>query len=261
MRIIRKISQVIGLAGASVLMPSIVRAAGASVPDRIDGFPIPKIVSDSVMVEIAGYIDRFGVIATTTGFILALFAPILVLALLVGLRDIGEQTSNRAVHTRPYNVLKFERRVRSPNRTPSRTNEFRIIHLKAVTVILIAGLFAISSSAVQADTKKVQVPANKSELIDAIAAYDGDSCRSLLLNSKIGTPTKNGRLMIKLVKYKMPEGVCRGQTVQILAVGYQPKRGFRGKDEGSIKYSMPPRRYSERQIAVPQTRKYIINVK
>ena len=101
MRFTRQISQVIGFAGASVLTASIARAADSSVPDWIDGSPIPQIVSDSVMVEVAGFIDRFGVIATTTGFIMVLFAPILVLALLAGFRDIGEQTSNRAARTRP----------------------------------------------------------------------------------------------------------------------------------------------------------------
>jgi len=138
----------------------------------------------------------------------------------------------------------------------------RHISLKAVSLILITGLFAISGNVVQADTKKVQVPANKATWIDGIASIDADACHSLLSKPKIGTPSKNGRLMVKMVKYKVPEGPCRGSTVQVLAVGYQPKRGFRSKDEGSIKYYRPPkRRYHERQTTMIQTRKYIITVK
>ena len=123
-----------------------------------------------------------------------------------------------------------------------------------------AGFFVITSNVVQADTKKVKISANKAELIDSIASIDGDSCRSLLSNPKISAAAKNGRLMIEIVKYKVPEGACRGSTVQILAVGYQPKRGFRGKDEGSITYFSPPRMYRERQMAIPRTRMYIITV-
>ena len=113
MRLTRQISQVVGRAGALAPMTSITRAAGASAPDRIDGFQVPQIVSDSMMVDITGFIDRLGAIPTTTVFILALFAPILILAVLVGLRDIGERTSNWTVRTRPDNVFKFERRAQS----------------------------------------------------------------------------------------------------------------------------------------------------
>ena len=133
--------------------------------------------------------------------------------------------------------------------------------MKAISVILIAGFFALSSTSAQADTKKVQIPANKTELIDVIAAIDGDSCHSLLSNPKIRTSPKNGRLNIQIVKIKAPKGPCRGKTVQVLVVQYQPKRGFRGKDEGSITYSAPPRQYRERQMAVSRTRKYLITVK
>jgi hypothetical protein len=231
------------------------------VPERIDGFQIPQIVSDSVMVEITGFIDRFGAIATTTGFILVLFAPVFVLAVLAGLRDIGERTSNRAARPRPDNVFKFERWVRSPKRMPSHTHEFRNVSLKAVGVILIAGFFALSNTSVQADTKKVKVPANKVDIIDVIGAIDGDSCSSLLSNPKIRTSPKNGRLNVELVKIEAPKGACQGKTVQVLAVQYRPKRGFRGKDEGSVTYWAPPRLYHERQMAIPRARKYIITVK
>ena len=49
-------------------MLSIARAEGASVPNRIDGFQVPQIVSDSVTVEFASLLDRLGVTTTTTGF-------------------------------------------------------------------------------------------------------------------------------------------------------------------------------------------------
>jgi len=148
MQLTRQILHVIGFDDASVLMPSLVWAAGTSMPDRIDGFQVPQVVSDSVTVEFASLFDRLGAIATTTGFVLALFAPVFVLVVLAGLRGIVERTSKRTTRTRPDNVIKFEPRARSPERTPSRTNKFPSINLKEVSLILIGGFFAISTTGV-----------------------------------------------------------------------------------------------------------------
>jgi len=94
-----------------------------------------------------------------------------------------------------------------------------------------------------------------------MGALGSDTCSQLATNPKIRSQTKNGRIIIEIVKVKVPDGSCRGQTVQVIAIGYQPKRGFRGKDEGSVSRRLPPRRYHEREVALTQTRKYIITVK
>ncbi len=148
MRLTWQTSQLIGLAVVSMLMTLISPADAGSVTNRIDGFQVPQIVSDSVTAEFAGLLDRLGVIATTTGFFEALIAPVCILVALAGLRAIGARTSKRATRTRPDNVFKFEPRARSLKRRPSRTNAFRNVSLNAVGVILIVGFFALSNTSV-----------------------------------------------------------------------------------------------------------------
>ena len=117
MRFPRQTSQLIRLAVVSMLMTLISPADAGSVTNRIDGFQVPQIVSDSVTAEFAGLLDHLGVIAASTGFFEALIAPVCILVALAGLRAIGARTSKRATRTRPDNVFKFDFHRKSTQNT------------------------------------------------------------------------------------------------------------------------------------------------
>ena len=138
----------------------------------------------------------------------------------------------------------------------------RSVNLKSLGVILISGIFFISINAAQAATENVEVPANKTKLIDVIASYDGSSCSSLVSGEKIRTQAKNGSLVVKRVGYKLKKGPCAGTTIKVVNVYYSPKRGFRGKDGGSVSCAHPTGgRYRQRTAVQYQTHKYNITVK
>ena len=137
----------------------------------------------------------------------------------------------------------------------------RPIGIGSVGIIFIVGLFVILLNVAQAATENVEVPANKTKLIDVISLYDRDSCSQMVTGEKIRTQAKNGNLVVKRENYKLPKGPCLGKTIQVVAVYYRPNKGFRGKDGGSVSCAHPPRSYYNRQAAQYQTHKYNITVK
>ena len=136
----------------------------------------------------------------------------------------------------------------------------RLIGIGSVGIIVIVGLFVILIDVAQA-AMSVEVPANKTELIDVISDYDVDSCSSLVSGEKIRTQAKNGNLVVKRESYKLKKGPCIGKTIKIVTIYYSPKRGFRGKDSGSVSCAHPPRYYTERMVTQYRTHKYNITVK
>ena len=138
----------------------------------------------------------------------------------------------------------------------------RPIGIGSVGVILTIGLFVISINVAQAATENVEVPANKMELIDVISNYDVDSCSSLVSGEKVRKQAKNGSLVVKRESYKLKKGPCMGKTIKIVTVYYTPKRGFRGKDNGSVSCRHPAGgRYRQSQVTQYHTHKYNITVK
>jgi len=138
----------------------------------------------------------------------------------------------------------------------------RAIGIVSVGIIFIIGLFVIVLNVAQAATENVEVSVNKTELIDVISSYDVDSCSSLVSGEKIRTQAKNGNLVVKRESYKLKKGPCMGKTIKIVTVYYSPKRGFRGKDSGSVSCRHPAGgRYRQTQVTQYHTHKYNITVK
>ena len=129
---------------------------------------------------------------------------------------------------------------------------------RAVSII---GLFLVFSAAAQADTMKVEAPTNKTTLIDVLDALESETCSNLISSTKVQEQAKNGTILVEIVTFVPDEGFCRGRSIQVVAIGYRPNRGFRGTDEGSISFRMPPRTFRQSQVTMNQTRKYIITVK
>jgi hypothetical protein len=137
----------------------------------------------------------------------------------------------------------------------------RSVSFKFLGAILIVGLFYVLLNVAQAATENVEVPANKTKLIDVISLYDRDSCRQMVSGEKVRTQAKNGSLFVKRENYKLPKGPCMGRTIKVVTVYYRPNKGFRGKDGGSVSCSHPPKHYRQRSVTQYHTHKYNITVK
>ena len=127
--------------------------------------------------------------------------------------------------------------------------------------IAIAVALCLMPSVAFADTKRVEYNYKKPQPIDVLASVDSASCHSILTDAKVTKQPKNGRLTIKSVMWKADRGQCKGRNIKIFGIIYQPKRGFRGKDEASISYRAPPRRYHGQLETIKRSNKYIITVK
>lgn len=113
-----------------------------------------------------------------------------------------------------------------------------------------------------ARTKRVEVPANKTTVIDSIGLYDANYCHSLLSPPKVKRQAAQGRIVARWINHELTQGNCKGRRIKAIVVEYRPQAGFRGKDEGSIVYRGPQgSRYTESTINHPLSRTYKITVK
>jgi hypothetical protein len=98
---------------------------------------------------------------------------------------------------------------------------------------LAAAILALAAMAtgVAAKTVRVDFEGRKADLIDALAAYDSDSCHSLTTDVSVKTQPKNGRLSVQAVTITADEGSCKGRKIRVFAIVYQPPR-FQGQGRG-----------------------------
>ncbi len=155
-----------------------------------------------------------------------------------------------------------------PNSDHTHRNDRRLTILKRTDfhdrwpgAIAIAVALCLMPSVAFADTKRVEYNYKKPQPIDVLASVDSASCHSILTDAKVTKQPKNGRLTIKSIMWKADRGQCKGRNIKIFGIIYQPKRGFRGKDEASISYRAPPRRYHGQLETIKRSNKYIITVK
>lgn len=132
---------------------------------------------------------------------------------------------------------------------------------RGAVLLLLAVGFGVSGHSALAETERVEVQGSKAQIIDVIAAYDGDSCASLLSGGDVRSQAKNGTITIESMRYKLEKGLCRGKTVNILVVRFGAKRGFRGMDKASISYKSPPTYYTQREVTSRRAKNYVITVK
>lgn len=100
-------------------------------------------------------------------------------------------------------------------------------------------LFLVSTFA-QADTIRRTVPANKTSGVGAHGTYNEYCNASAIPQMKVSREPKNGKVTFKQVSFKLGEeaGRCAGRSVKGVAVYYKPNRGFRGKDEFKVRFTM-----------------------
>jgi hypothetical protein len=111
--------------------------------------------------------------------------------------------------------------------------------------------------------KNVDVDANGGmQPIYTMTLTYADTCNSAAPPTfKIKQSAKNGRLIADIVRstFLADHKSCAGKPAQVFVVGYQPKRGFRGKDMGVV--SMRFNAYSNENIVRSRALRFNINVK
>ncbi|KZK75992.1 hypothetical protein PsW64_01122 [Pseudovibrio sp. W64] len=115
-----------------------------------------------------------------------------------------------------------------------------MIKYLAGAAFLIAGL-----SAAAAETHSGDVRANRSTILNRHVYYNAQLCSSgPIAQVKLKKEPKHGTVKIVRSVWTPKKGKCKGKKFKGVDVIYTPKRGYRGPDEFSTKYSMP--RYTNR---------------
>ena len=109
--------------------------------------------------------------------------------------------------------------------------------LKALSFL--AAISIVSGASVNvAVAENVNVSANaRMQQIYSFWRTYGNTCQSAPPpRYKIRQQPKHGRIIAQVSKAVVPPDMkrCAGKTAQFLAVGYQPNRGFRGKDTAQV---------------------------
>jgi len=126
-----------------------------------------------------------------------------------------------------------------------------------------AVILAVSATGSALAAENVDVDANGGmQPIYTMTLTYADTCNSAAPPTfKIKQDAKNGRLIADIVNstFAADHKRCAGKPVQVFVVGYQPKRGFRGKDTGVV--SMRYNAYSNESIIRSRALRFNINFK
>ncbi|GAB4524643.1 MAG: hypothetical protein Tsb0019_26690 [Roseibium sp.] len=126
------------------------------------------------------------------------------------------------------------------------------------------GLFVlvIVSSLAHADTIRREVPANRTSGVGVHGTYSAECRPSAVPRMKVAQAPKNGSVSFKQVSFKLSEdaGRCAGKSVKGTAVYYKPNKGFRGKDQFKVRYSMDMYSHGSAKIR-NVVDKYVVEVK
>ncbi len=92
------------------------------------------------------------------------------------------------------------------------------------------------TSAVHADTRKVDVIADQATFIELFYAYDPANCTLKKILEVDMIQPKGGVLFLKYVPTAIIKGHCRGKKVQAEGIFYRSLPGFRGRDMGRVRF-------------------------
>lgn len=136
-----------------------------------------------------------------------------------------------------------------------------MVMLRILSAGLLGSAVLLSASNALSGSKKVEFSGSRMDAIDVLAAYSADNCDNLLTHVKVKRNAENGQLIIQAISQPAPDGPCKGRQIKFFVVGYQPNRGFKGKDEGVVSYRSPPQNYSMNQTSMARSTTYKITVK
>jgi len=131
---------------------------------------------------------------------------------------------------------------------------------RMVIVSTLLAFTGLSVSDIQAKTLTAKPGENTQ--IGVIASYSGANCSSFLTNPKVKAKARNGRVTTKWVRHTFKDGFCKGRSIKIIVVWYQPDKGFQGWDTVTVNYFGPRgSRTTESTATGPVARKFNVKVK
>ncbi|WP_109315415.1 hypothetical protein [Pseudovibrio ascidiaceicola] len=111
-----------------------------------------------------------------------------------------------------------------------------------------------------AETFSRDVRANRSSIVNRHVYYDGQLCSSgPIAQVKLKKQPKHGTVKIVRSVWTPKKGKCKGKKFKGVDIIYTPKRGYRGVEEFSTRYSMP--RYTQGSAVNYFSDKYKVQVK
>jgi hypothetical protein len=135
--------------------------------------------------------------------------------------------------------------------------------LRDSRTLFAATMLSLSAATGAASAEKAEVDANGGmQIIFTFVSTYADTCDSAdPPRYKIKKQTANGQLVADIVKttYPADDEKCASKPVQVFVVGYQPNRGFRGKDSGTV--SMSYTLYTNESVRRSRDLRFDITVK
>ena len=115
----------------------------------------------------------------------------------------------------------------------------KTFYRSALLALLVAPLAFATN--VSAKMYNVTVPSGKLSRIHNFYVYQTRTCYSAPFAKYSISQPKNGTISIKKVRAVVPKsaGKCAGKRLNMLAVFYKSKNGFRGKDAARIYFTHP----------------------
>jgi hypothetical protein len=113
-----------------------------------------------------------------------------------------------------------------------------------------------------AETRTITVPANRTSSVETIAFYNNETCRSgAVPQMQVTRAPANGKVSFRQFSGTLNEssGRCSGKRVSGQNVIYTPRKGFRGTDSFTVRYSHE--RYQGTSRRVYRSTKFRITVK
>lgn len=131
------------------------------------------------------------------------------------------------------------------------------------SVLTVATFLAISAFYVStAHAKTLIAKPGENTQIGVIAAYSTANCTSVLTNPNVKANARNGRVTTRWLTHTFKDGQCKGRSIKIIVVWYQPNKGFQGRDTVTVNYFGPRgRRATESTISGPVARRFNVRVK
>lgn len=124
------------------------------------------------------------------------------------------------------------------------------------TFLAFAGIYVSETQA-----KTVLAKPGENTQIGVIASYLTANCTSALTNPNVKASARNGRVTTRWFTHTFKDGHCKGRSIKVIVVWYQPNKGFQGRDTVTVNYFGPRgRRATESTMSGPVARKFNVKV-
>jgi len=130
-------------------------------------------------------------------------------------------------------------------------------------MLVVLAVFAFAGMSVSnSQAKTITVKTGQRAQVGIIGPYSLANCSTLLTNPSAKGKARNGKVTIQWINHTIAKGSCKGRSVKVIIVWYQPDKGFTGRDTVTVSYFGPRgTRYTESSATGPTARKFNVKVK